>query len=329
MCVSDGGQAPGNEALGVLERVDLRRVWEKEDKDFTPWLAKEDNIALLGDAVGAQLDVEDQEVGIGRFKADIVCRDSADGSYVLVENQLERSDHTHLGQLLTYAAGLDAVTVVWIARAFTDEHRAALDWLNEVTSEGVRLFGIEVELWRIGTSLSAPHFNVVAKPNDWTKPAARQSRLSGLTAGQQLYREYWQEFGEVMRETGGLVKPRGPTSDNWLSHGIGRTGFELITTVSIKEGYIGVELVLRQEAQHHFSTLQREREQIDRELGSEQVEWLELPKSKQIRLRRSGFAVRDRAEWPQQHRWLHRNIDLFHRIFHARVKAIGVDRALA
>lgn len=325
MCASDGGRAAGNEALGVLERMDLRKVWKKEDKDFTPWLAEEANIALLSDAIGAQLEVEDQEVGVGRFKADIVCRDSDDGSYVLIENQLERSDHTHLGQLLTYAAGLDAVTIVWIAQTFTDEHRAALDWLNEVTSERVRLFGIEVELWRIGPSPSAPHFNIVAKPNEWTKPAARQSRLSGLTAAPQLYREYWHEFGEVMRETGGPVKPRGPTSENWLSHGIGRTGFELITTVSIKEGYIGVELVLRQEAQHHFPALQRERDEIDRELGSEQVEWLELPKSKQIRLRRSGLAVQDRAEWPKQHLWLHGKINIFHRIFHARIKAIGLD----
>ena len=199
MCANDGGQAPGNEALGVLERVDLRKVWEEEDKDFTPWLAKEDNIALLSKAIGAQLEVEDQEVGIGPFKADIVCRNrDDDGSYVLVENQLERSDHTHLGQLLTYAAGLDEVTItiVWIARTFTEQHRAALDWLNEVTSEGVRLFGIEVELWRIGTSPSAPHFNIVAKPNDWTKPTA-------LTEAPQLYQEYWRDFGDVVRKEGG------------------------------------------------------------------------------------------------------------------------------
>ena len=278
MCANDGGQAAGKEALGVLERVDLRKVWEEEDKDFTPWLAKEDNIALLSDAIGAQLEVEDQEVGIGPFKADIVCRDR-DGSYVLVENQLERSDHTHLGQLLTYAAGLDAdaVTIVWIARAFTEQHRAALDWLNEVTSEGVRLFGIEVELWRIGTSPSAPHFNIVAKPNDdWTKPTA-------LTEAPQLYQEYWRDFGDVVRKEGGAVRPKSPTPDNWLKHSIGGTGgFYLVTTVSIQDRYIGVDLLLEKKVQHHFLALQRDREAIDGELG-EQVKWVdELEKSKQI-----------------------------------------------
>ena len=109
--------------LGRLEQVDLRSIWGKEDRDFTPWLAEEYNLGLLGDAIGIELALEAQEEAVGPFRADILCKDTANGSWVLIENQLERTDHTHLGQLLTYASGLQAVTLVWISRKFTEEHR--------------------------------------------------------------------------------------------------------------------------------------------------------------------------------------------------------------
>ena len=130
-----------------------------EASDFTPWLAQQDNITLLGEAIGIELEVETQEKNVGPFRADILCRDTVNGHYVLVENQLERTDHGHLGQLLTYAAGLDAVTVVWVAARFTEEHRAALDWLNRATSTEFNFFGLEIEVWRIGDSAMAPKFN--------------------------------------------------------------------------------------------------------------------------------------------------------------------------
>ena len=121
--------------LGKLEKVSLRDVWQKEDLDFTPWLAQEENIAILSETIGIELEVEGTEKDVGPFRADILCKDTVYGHWVLVENQLEKTDHTHLGQLLTYASGLNAVTIVWIAQRFTDEHRAALDWLNEITDD--------------------------------------------------------------------------------------------------------------------------------------------------------------------------------------------------
>src|SRR5258706_15303648 len=115
-------------SLGKLEEVELRDVWQTESGSFTPWLATQDNLALLGETIGIELECEAQEKDVGPFRADILCKDTASGAWVLVENQLEKTDHTHLGQLLTYASGLQAVTIVWIAKRFTEEHRAALDW---------------------------------------------------------------------------------------------------------------------------------------------------------------------------------------------------------
>src|SRR5437879_13375183 len=119
--------------LGRLEKIDLRKVWASESGNFTPWLARPENVSLLSEAIGIALEVEAQEKNVGPFRADILCKDKDDGTWVLIENQLERTDHAHLGQLLTYATGLEAATIVWVAQTFTAEHRATLDWLNEPT----------------------------------------------------------------------------------------------------------------------------------------------------------------------------------------------------
>ncbi len=140
--------------LGALARVGLRQVWGVEHRSFTPWLAA--HLDLLGEAIDIPLSLKGQETDIGTFRADILAKDTATGQAVLIENQLERTDHTHLGQLITYAAGVRAGVVVWIADTFTDEHRAALDWLNESTPDSIKFFGVEIELWRIGESQIAP-----------------------------------------------------------------------------------------------------------------------------------------------------------------------------
>jgi hypothetical protein len=165
--------------LSRLHRVDLREAWKSEPADFTPWLARPENLELLGESLGIQLELESIEKSVGPFAADILCKDPVSEQWVLIENQLEQTDHTHLGQIITYSAGLNAVTVIWIAGQFVDQHRAALDWLNEITAEGTDFFGVEVELWRIGSSPQmAPKFNVVSKPNAWSKqvPKAAQER---------------------------------------------------------------------------------------------------------------------------------------------------------
>ena len=131
-----------------LERVDLRDYWEKEDTEFTPWLAESDNLQFLGETIGMDLELVDTEANVGLYRADVLCRDNNTDAYVLIENQLEQTDHLHLGQLMTYAAGLDTVNIIWIAQKFNDQHRAALDWLNRITFEEFHFFGIEVELWK-------------------------------------------------------------------------------------------------------------------------------------------------------------------------------------
>jgi hypothetical protein len=171
---SDVAAPPIAPPLGRLRPVGLREIWPNEAVQFTPWLALPDNISLLGETIGMQLVDVRTEAAVGGFSADIVALNAADNSIVVIENQLEQTDHTHLGQILTYLAGHDAKTVIWIARRIRDEHRAAVEWLNTNTGEAFRFFAIEVELWRIGDSPPAPRFNVVVKPNDWVKAERAQ-----------------------------------------------------------------------------------------------------------------------------------------------------------
>ncbi len=206
-----GGMPEQQQPLGRLERVDdVRQYWKGEASDFTPWLARAENITVLGDAVGLDLEVEGAEQAVGPYRADILCKDTATGHYVLVENQLERTDHGHLGQLLTYAAGLDAVTIVWVASRFTSEHRAALDWLNRVTADEVNFFGLEIELWRIGNSPFAPKFNVVSQPNEWTGhvKAAAASVAGAASPRVAFHLAYWAQFKEFLQRPGEQAEDR-------------------------------------------------------------------------------------------------------------------------
>lgn len=177
------------EELGTLRRVDPSSLWNHEAHDFTPWLLE--NEEGLAEALGIELELEEAEHPVGTFSLDIVGRDATNDTILIVENQLAGTDHTHLGQILTYAAGTGASTIVWIATAFREEHRQALDWLNEQTGPDTHFFGIEIEAFRIGDSRPAPHFKLVAQPNEWQKVvrgAAQGQKASGRGA---LYAEFW------------------------------------------------------------------------------------------------------------------------------------------
>ena len=163
--------------LGTIERVDLRQVWPHEAQDFTPWLAE--NLDVLGEALGLDLEFQEQEARVGPFFLDVLAYDRGNDRPVIIENQLEATNHTHLGQLLTYAEGYDAGVVISLTGDFQDEHRAALDWLNQRTGEGTEFFGVAMEAWKIDVSRAAPHFRIVAAPNTWSKSSAKGKTIRG------------------------------------------------------------------------------------------------------------------------------------------------------
>lgn len=315
--------------LGRLEKVELREFWESEASDFTPWLAKEENIALLGDTIGIELEVEAQEKSVGPFRADILCRDTATDHWVLIENQLERTDHNHLGQLLTYAAGLNAVTIVWIADRFTDEHRAALDWLNEITDDTFTFFGLEVELWRIGDSPLAPKFNIVSKPNDWSRSvssAASRMQTEDLTETKQLQLEYWASFRAHLQKEGSHIRAQKPLPQHWANFAIGRSYFHLTALLNTSENVCSVGLaIVGPDAKPQFYLLEKDKEAVEREVG-EPLEWRENPGKKQsyVFLRHDHDPTK-KDQWPVLHEWMLKKLELFHKVFAERVKRLDAS----
>lgn len=318
--------------LGKLEKVDLRQAWMSEAGDFTPWLAREENIARLSEEILIELEVEAQEKNVGPFRADILCKNTLTNNWVLIENQLERTDHIHLGQLLTYAAGLDAVTIVWIAERFRDEHRAAIDWLNRITDGDFNFFGLEIELWRIGDSPLAPKFNLVCQPNDWSKQfKASAKNLEEVTPTKQLQLEYWERFHEQLRSGGSHLKPNKPQPSAFSGFAIGRSHFWLEAVANIRDQRIAVALIVEGgDSEAHFSLLLQEREAMENEIGH-RLDWPEDSNSirKRITLARPNSDPERRDQWDMQHQWLQEKLETFHRVFGPRVKRLDAAEYLS
>jgi len=313
--------------LGRLERVDLRTAWPREAQDFTPWLARDENISILAETLGMELEVEAQEKDVGPFRADILCRgrdtDSPpeQESWVLIENQLEQTDHNHLGQLLTYAAGLHTVTIVWIAQLFRDQHHAALDWLNEITDDRFRFFGLEVELWKIGESLAAPKFNIVSKPNKWAKEAgeqARQAEIGSLSPLKQQQKRYWEDLTLEIEQRNSPVKIERPQAKHWSTSRLGRVGFHLSASLNSRKRQIHVALNLTgEDAKAHFHLLKEEQEKRENELGVTNLDWMELPDAKESRIIAplSDTDPTDENDWHRQQDWLADTLVRFDEVF--------------
>lgn len=314
--------------LGRLIRVELRDIWQSEPSHFTPWLAREANLSILSETLGLELELEAQEKPVGPFRADLLCKDIATNVWVLIENQLERTDHTHLGQLLTYASGLEAVTIVWVAARFTEEHRATLDWLNRITDESFRFFGVEVELWRIADSPAAPRFNIVSKPNNWSKSVAQAARAidgAELSDTRSLQMAYWTAFqATLIRKGGPFVRDRKPQPQSWMAYSIGRTGFTVNGAMVRPKRQIRAELYISNpSAKAFFHLLHGQQSLIESELGYP-LDWEELPdgKDSRISVALSDADPENQDDWPRQHDWLADRLIAFHRVFANRVRAL-------
>jgi hypothetical protein len=273
----------------------------------------------LGDTIGIDLELQGQEQEVGPFRADILCKETIKNTWVLIENQIEKTDHTHLGQILTYGAGLEATTIVWIAKRFTEQHRAALDWLNEITNENFNFFGLEIELWRIGNSQIAPKFNVVCRPKEWTP----EHVAPGLTLEKKLLMDYWNVFVDFLREKYTALKIPEARPYDFMSFPIGRTDMFFSTYANPEKKLIGVQIYLKGSAglaKLHFELLQQERDAIESAIGS-QLEWKDhRKKERSIDLINYDVDVQNREYWPKQHQWLYEKLELFYKAFAERVK---------
>ena len=306
--------------LAKIERVsDLRATWPNEAQHFTPWLA--DNIAELGEALGMDLELQQTEAPVGGYSLDILATDLNSRRPVIIENQLEATNHGHLGQLLTYAAGFDAGVVVWVTREFRDEHRQALDWLNQRTGEDTQFFGVAVELWRIGDSLPAPHFNLVATPNGWRKEtAARSENQTDATASERMerYRGFFQSLIDTLREQHQFTNVRKGQAQNWCNFSTGRSHVaykddftnQQQARVSIRIDYPDGERNLRL-----VNDLELHKDEIQSRLGSLNWQQVEGRRACLITLERPGNIQDDDDTLEDLQSWMVDNLLKFKEVF--------------
>lgn len=253
--------------LGVLRSVSIRDVWPLEPQHFSAWL--EENVSMLGRAIGMELEVRKREVGVGAFSLDILAHDLDRDRVVIIENQLSRTDHDHLGKLITYAAGLKAFVIIWISPEFRDEHRAAIEWLNENTDETKEFFAIQIEALQIDESRPAPNFKLISYPNDWQKTTSASAQQgSENPARRAFFIEYFTELGAAARRAG-FDRVQVPSGKPSLVIDRLAGGSYIATAFSWESFNLGL-YVSRNDARENrriYEALLGERQQIERELG--------------------------------------------------------------
>lgn len=270
--------------IGKLIEVDVRELWKHEQYDFSKWLSKGENIEYLNDILGLTLVDIDNEVYVGPYRCDMVAKDETSGITVIVENQLEGTNHDHLGKIITYASGLGAKVVVWIVKEAKEEHRSAIEWLNNNTVNDINFFLIEIHAYKIGDSDPAPKFEVVEKPNDFVKRGKTNSKDSGELKKREAERlNFWEEFNKVVVQRGKPFNLRKATIGHWYDVAIGSSEAHIAINLVNKEGVIVVELYINN-SKELFDSLFEKREEIESKLGFA-LEWDRLDSKKAARIK--------------------------------------------
>ena len=284
--------------LGTLKEItDLRSVWPHEALNFTPWVAE--NVDLLADAVGLDITVDETESSVGDFNVDIYASETGTDRKIIIENQLEDTDHDHLGKLITYASGKGADVVIWVVKHAREEHKAAIEWLNNHTDDKIGFFLCEIKLFQIGSSDIAPSFTVVERPNDWTKEI-KKTTAANPTQQQRL--EYWQAFSDYAFNNATFSKEfnkRKPTTDHWMDFGVGSSACHIGVTQILKRNSIGVELYINND-KDLFKSIYAHKDEVESIMGFE-LDWRELPERKASRiLIEKTVQLDDRDKWNEQ-----------------------------
>lgn len=268
--------------IGKLKEVDIRELWKHEQYDFSEWLSKKENIENLNEILGLTLVDISKETYVGAYRCDLFAKDETTGIKVIIENQLEISNHDHLGKIITYASGLDAKVVVWIVKEAREEHRSAIEWLNNNTNNNANFFLIEIHAYKIGDSDPAPMFQVVEQPNDFIKNNKSTNRDESMNKSQAQRVEFWNQFNNVIIERGKPFNIRKATTDHWYNVAIGTSDAHIDITLVNKDSLIGVELYIP-DNKKLFDKLFEKKEDIESNLGFK-LDWRRLDKSKASRI---------------------------------------------
>jgi hypothetical protein len=299
--------------LSKLKKVDLRSVWGHEASDFTSWLAEQQNLDLLSEEIGVDIKLVQTEANVGRFNVDILAEEEGSNRKIVIENQLEDTNHDHLGKIITYASGYDAEMIIWIVRDFREEHQKAVEWLNEHTDEDIGFFLIKLELWQIEGSNPAPKFNVIVSPNEWAKTIRHKRPDGELTDTRLQQLDFWTKFKEYAGTIDSKMRLQTPRPQHWYNVSTGTSGVHVSMTVNSKENMLACEIYINKN-KDLFKFLQERKNQIEKEIG-EQAEWVDAAVASRIKIGKSVPNVFDQDIMEDHFNWLYDKLVLFLKIF--------------
>lgn len=231
--------------LGKMKKIkDLRSVWKNEPKNFSKWLSEEENLNLLGNEIGVDMTLDQLESRVGDFSVDILATEVDTNKKIIIENQLEDTNHDHLGKIITYASGKNAEIIIWIVKRAREEHRKAIEWLNDNIDSKISFFLVEIELWQIDNSPLAPHFNVIERPNDWAKNV---KNLESLSETKQLQYKFWQAFCDYAFKRDDMEREfsqRKTHPQHWYTLGVPGKQYTINTAVNTQKKQISVDIYI-------------------------------------------------------------------------------------
>ena len=300
--------------LANLKQVSLREVWKHEALDFTNWLAKEDNLALLSDELGIEISLIRTEASVGKFNVDVLAEEENTGRKIIIENQLESTDHDHLGKIITYASGFDASIIIWIVKDIRDEHKQAIDWLNEHTDEHANFFAVKMEVWQIGDSPYAPKFQVISQPNDWAKAIKKSHTKNDLSEIKLMQLDFWTEFRKYGKENNSKLRFRKPFPQHWYDISVGDARAQLSLVTDTRNNKIRCEFYIP-DNKELYTKLESYRSDIENMLDYK-LEWMYLEGKKASRVKTTISADISKTEkWEEHFSWLLETSEKFQKVF--------------
>ena len=308
--------------LSKIKKLELRTIWNHEALDFTKWLAEEDNLNMLSEAVGVDIKLVQVEANVGRYNVDILAEEESTGQKIIIENQLEDTNHDHLGKLITYASGHDAKTMIWIVKNSREEHIKAIEWLNENTDDSLNFFLINIEVWQIDDSKPAPRFEVIVRPNEWAKTIRATSGSGELTNTKLLQLNLWTRFKDYCQQNYPNLKLQKPGPQHWYNFAIGSTLAYVALLVNTKDSYIGIELLAGD--QEFYKYLENYKEEIEKQIGHK-LDWTLRNKTGNIRLKLNLDEVLNEKNDSKSFEWLATNINLFKKVFTTYIKEFSKE----
>lgn len=309
--------------LGKLRKIEIRNAWNHEALDFTNWLAEKENLELLSEEIGVDIRLIQTEANVGSFNVDILAEEENTGRKIIIENQLENTNHDHLGKLITYTSGHNAEISIWIVKDVRDEHKQAIDWLNDHSDDDANFFLIKMELWQVDESLPAPKFQVISKPNDWAK-AIKKSTSEGRepTETKLLQLEFWNKFKEFCQNNQSKLRLRSPRYQHWYNVAIGSSKAHMVYTINTRENKIGCEIYVRDDKEL-FDELENNKEKIEQELDLT-FSWMALPEKKACRIKKKIDAdINKSDQWESYFDWMQKTGEKVQEVFGKYIKQIN------